>query len=417
MADRIRVWVKENLAPYDPMWVNCYRLHTHGQSQRTTSICEALHASIKSGFDKVYSSLSPKNAAIAIMHKSLRKGHVNAKINAKQFLSTPLRTISDTAACHLTGYCEEKVDKQWQLHSRYNVYRYSEDHFYVWSPSLEDKEAYKSVVLSFFRIRKVQISKNGKFVACSCGLPVRNKYPCRHIFAVVKKRHWSMCSIRWMRSYNYFFSINSALTEFFRHREKEEESRDVMAGEQIWVEGMLNIPKSLPLGEDSTDCIPLKVKYWNDNGNPVVRGEEIPDIPEVSNASDVEFPVDIDVDKDGLSMHVTMPEDLQEMRRDDFIFTQESQMEAAKEIEKCPITKDHQLVDILRGILKNVENYDDLFGEFLGDLKGLDDKFRDKVVKRIEASKRKSCEKNIKLEMVPIAKSKKRNEKRKRGSI
>ena len=145
LIDMIRVWVEKHLVPYDSMWVSCFRLYTPGQSQRTTSPGEALHHFMKSGHNAICVAFSTQKTAKTIVNKSERKTHSVSKYNAKQFQSTPLWTDSHTAGI-LTDYCEKKADEQWELSSRYNVFRYSEDRFYVWSPSSQDNTVYRNMM-------------------------------------------------------------------------------------------------------------------------------------------------------------------------------------------------------------------------------------------------------------------------------
>ena len=83
-VQKIRLWVHENLDPYDHMWLNYQRTHVGGMSQRTTSIGEALHASMKSGYDKVFASMGVDRSATLMMDKAERKGKRVANLNAQQ---------------------------------------------------------------------------------------------------------------------------------------------------------------------------------------------------------------------------------------------------------------------------------------------------------------------------------------------
>lgn len=402
------------------MWVNFYRLHNPGQSQRTTSPGEALHSSMKNGHDRVYAGCSAQKSTESMVSKTEQRTDAISKFNAKQFQSTPLWTDSDTAGV-LTRYCERKADEQWKLRSRYKVFRYSEDRFYVWSPSLEDNRAYSSVVPSFFRVREVQIAKNDKFVGCSCGFSSRHKYPCHHVFAVVGRRHWKMYGVRWMTAYNLWFATTNGdeMTDFFRCREADKLSQDVVAGEQVQVdEELLTDAKGLPFGDLSADCIPLKVKFWTDYGRPIVWGEAIPDIPEL-------FQNELSQQDDGgnnggFSLCMEFPDELEKMRRADLDFTQESQQKAAKEIEKYPKTKDQELTEMIRGALKYIGRDEEEYSKFCANLNALVHKVRSTFVKKTEMKQRNDPDvsngKEVRLEMVPTGRSTKKNKKRKKGS-
>jgi hypothetical protein len=212
-ADAIMRWIRNHLEPYDSMWVNYYRLNTTGLSMRTSSIGEALHASIKSGYDQVYSAMSPEKSATAMVVKAGKRARKTIKSNARQLVSTALWTDSETAN-FLTKYCEDKAQEQWELSRKCTVVRQCQEKFLVWTPSLPEEHSYNSVVPAFLRVRTVTII-DGKYAGCTCGLPVRNKYPCRHIMAVVKKRHWKMYGVRWLIQYNFAFERQTPWTILF----------------------------------------------------------------------------------------------------------------------------------------------------------------------------------------------------------
>ena len=82
LVEVIKVWVTNKLEHYENFWVNYIRLTVPGMEQRTTSIGEAMHHSMKSGFDGVRSSMSLDKSAISQINKAQRKAKISQKKNA-----------------------------------------------------------------------------------------------------------------------------------------------------------------------------------------------------------------------------------------------------------------------------------------------------------------------------------------------
>jgi len=180
-------------------------------------------------------------------------------------------------------------------------------------------------------------------------------------------------------------------------------------------------PKQLPTSTrnlNDEDRVALKVKFWTDKSRPIVRGEKIPDIPEFF---EHELSGQDDGENDGgFSLCMEIPNELEAMRTADFHFTQESQQEAAKEIEKRPETKDQELIEMVRGALKYIGSDEEEYSKFFANLNALVHKVRSTFVKKTEMRQKNdpyvSKGKEVRLEMVTTGRSKKKNEKRKKGS-
>ena len=140
----------------------------------------------------------------------------------------------------------------------------------------------------FYRLRLIKIV-DGKFASCTCGLPARKKYPCRHIIAIFGSIHPSMFSVRWLSQYQHSFERpgKDTLTKIFREMEDEQFNRNLATGEHILVEGLLNkLPLNKypqPIGTNTTVMDieeALKLKYWYDLGKIYIRGiHVVPEIP------------------------------------------------------------------------------------------------------------------------------------------
>ena len=70
----IKIWIVTSLDHHDSHWLNYHRLNVCGMNQRTSSVCESLHASMKSSYDKVEASMSTSTSANVQMTKAQRRG-------------------------------------------------------------------------------------------------------------------------------------------------------------------------------------------------------------------------------------------------------------------------------------------------------------------------------------------------------
>ena len=89
---------------YEKFWVNYVRLFLPGMGQKTTSIGEAMHHSMKSGFDGVSSSMSLDKSINLQVDKVQRKGKISQRRNAEQF-SRKQPWISTLTQKYITGDC------------------------------------------------------------------------------------------------------------------------------------------------------------------------------------------------------------------------------------------------------------------------------------------------------------------------
>lgn len=69
----IRTWIRANLDPYDTMWLNYLRLNVCGMNARTTSVGEAMHRSMKIGYDGIKASMSIDVSANTMMNKAKKR--------------------------------------------------------------------------------------------------------------------------------------------------------------------------------------------------------------------------------------------------------------------------------------------------------------------------------------------------------
>ena len=159
----------------------------------------------------------------------------------------------------------------------------------------------------------------------------------------------------------------------------------------------------------------LPTSTRNLNDEEIQLAHDLPDIPEL------ELSQQDDGENDGgFSLCMEFPDELERMRTADFHFTQESQQEAATEIEKRPETKDQEVTEMVRGALKYIGSDEEEYSKFRANLNALVHKVRSTFVMKTEMKQRNDPDvsdgKEVRLEMVPTGRSTKKNEKRKKGS-
>jgi hypothetical protein len=102
----------------------------------------------------------------------------------------------------------------------------------------QDNQGPNNAITRYFRVRVVELV-NDRYLKCSCGLPARKRVPCRHIFAVVKRRHKQMYCIRWYVLFQHCYGRvgHEKMTEHFNVMITQEAARK--HGEDVLVEGLL----------------------------------------------------------------------------------------------------------------------------------------------------------------------------------
>jgi len=147
LLEGIKVWIKNQLSKHERQWLNYVRLHVPGMDQRTSSVGEALHWSMKSGFDGVQSSMAPETAAVKMVTKANRRGKKVERQNAEQASRTKVWTSTQTQQ-YLTDFCAKKTEIEWNLAPCYKVVQIAKDHYLVYrrdSDEVEGKDELSTV--------------------------------------------------------------------------------------------------------------------------------------------------------------------------------------------------------------------------------------------------------------------------------
>jgi hypothetical protein len=171
-----------------------------------------------------------------MMDKAGRKAHERHQHNADQIVRRQKWAKTETAN-FLTNYCQAITDEQWVLAQSYVVVRAFPTEWWVYRP--DDTKSDRSFPPRYYRLRKVRLVNN-EFCWCSCGVPSRRKYPCRHILAVTSEVKPHMFALRWHANFQYHYGRkhSESFTKQFNKMLYEEFSRNVRKGECILVSGM-----------------------------------------------------------------------------------------------------------------------------------------------------------------------------------
>ena len=147
-VEAIRLWILKCLEPYQNMWLNYKRLNVYGQGQRTTSIGEAMHSSMKSGASGVKASMNVNVAANCMMDNAERKGKEKAIHCADQVSRNKLWSESATRD-HLTDFSEVESQEQWNAHTKCKVIEVEAGRCLVFTPGKLQSWPVQGMLLSF----------------------------------------------------------------------------------------------------------------------------------------------------------------------------------------------------------------------------------------------------------------------------
>jgi hypothetical protein len=122
-ATSIKNWlIKHVFVHGTSMWLNSEKLTVCGLEGRCTSIGKALHASLKTGADKVQAGHQPHTALNKMANKVQRKGRERDNWNAYQVSRNLVSdlTLSSQTSPYLTFYIEKRAHQQW-IHGCFDV--------------------------------------------------------------------------------------------------------------------------------------------------------------------------------------------------------------------------------------------------------------------------------------------------------
>jgi len=271
--DTIHRHTIKNLFPYEALWVNYIRLKVLGFGERTTSIGEAMHWSMKSGPNGVRPCMNVDVAGDNMMSKAERLGKNKAVKNAARVSTTMLWSKSETSG-HLTAYSEARAANKWDASRRCKVIEVSAGFYWVFTPgkptdlikfeikldtsltTVRSMFSYISVLHfgwvkdqstvdvashpRYLRVRVCRLVNGGKFATCSCGEPSRMREPCKDLLAVVNVRHPQMYAVRWLALFQHCYKRegHEDITRHFNRMIMDETNR--LPDEDVLVEGLLS---------------------------------------------------------------------------------------------------------------------------------------------------------------------------------
>ncbi|KAG7368905.1 MULE transposase domain containing protein [Nitzschia inconspicua] len=238
IVNSIKTWVTTHLRPLEKMWLNFERLYLCTMDLRTTSISESMHASMKSGFDGVRAGMDTTSSANAVVGKSTRRQKQQQRLNAREQERTVKWSEMPTTR-HLTEYCLMKAKEEWDVANSLVVIHAKMDPGEWWVFKEHDSCGGLSAPPGYTRLRRAKVVHQN-FLWCSCGLPSRMKYPCRHIYAVTKQVSMNMFGVRWHSRFQHYYGRDGAedWTAVFDSMMADEFERDNKNGEVINIEGM-----------------------------------------------------------------------------------------------------------------------------------------------------------------------------------
>jgi hypothetical protein len=299
----IVTWLNKKLFPKENMWVNYMRTEVMGMQGRTTSIAEALHASLKSGFGGVMSSMATDKSCDTILKKSKRRDEEKQRRNADALNKRPTWCTVQTGEV-LTQYCFTEASKQWDQMQGYIVIATAPTTYWVYKKDETISPAPGHP--RYYRVRTVK-KVGTHFLSCTCGHPAQMKYPCRHIFAVTRDDREEMYGVRWHKEFQYLYyndeeAPSCTKSKNYRQLLKAEMNRDWVAGEHV---PHFDIPTVTPPQGGTFPCgvyeevsatdigVAEEIHRLTAAGNPPIRGVPLHQQCETdssSTADDCNFP-------------------------------------------------------------------------------------------------------------------------------
>ncbi|KAG7338736.1 SWIM zinc finger domain protein [Nitzschia inconspicua] len=244
-----------------------------------------MHASMKSGFDGVRAGMDTTSSANAVVGKSTRRQKQQQRLNAREQERTVKWSEMPTTR-HLTEYCLMKAKEEWDVANTLVVIHAKMDPGEWWVFKEHDSCGGLSAPPGYTRLRRVKVVHQN-FLWCSCGLPSRMKYPCRHIYAVTKQVSMNMFGVRWHSQFQHYYGRDGAedWTAVFDSMMADEFERDNKNGEVINIEGMDFLsqqPESWLLIQDDNNTLVAQGKHLHEltwvQKKVAVKGVPLPEI-------------------------------------------------------------------------------------------------------------------------------------------
>ncbi|KAG7344907.1 SWIM zinc finger domain protein [Nitzschia inconspicua] len=317
------------------MWLNHLRLHVCTVNLRTTSVNEAMHSSLKSGFDGVRAEMGTDVAANRMMDKTQRLLQLRDVYNTNQLLKKKKWPDMPTAD-FLTKYCQGMAEEQRDLRFVYTVVHAKTNEWWVYFPHTSSNGL--SDPPMFTRLRSVKLVEQ-KYLWCSCGLPSRMKYPCRHIYAVTQEVSLNMFGVRWHSNFQYHYSRDTHWTACYSGLMEDEYERTKRGGRPINVEKLEFLSKTL----DSWIAV-------EQHGNPLVlQAKNLHQLMQEKTLAIRGMPLPCAGDApEALEIEIHLPDQIREL--------QMSQQNAATLMVAHKDTFNEQTLDLLRACQKLAGN-------------------------------------------------------------
>jgi MULE transposase domain/SWIM zinc finger len=246
VPDLIVNFILEKLTPHEQKWLFAHFIYRWTFDRQSSQIVEVENSAMKrSGSGpKPFHSIATA-ACSMILYQDLRNGEKSlraANALSKRSSSAAPNDIDK----YLNDYCVAQVVEQSDAAANYEVYRFSDSVFYVKrKPSPEppvfdaynlnptrprESDEVKNRAATFFvpkfdrtRVVSVIAAMNKQYLKCTCGLFERHGFPCRHIYAAMKRHPMSFDVIpRYHKAYESYYQKDEAFTEYFNKQLRNE---------------------------------------------------------------------------------------------------------------------------------------------------------------------------------------------------
>lgn len=241
VVSRIVEFIRSSITPHKNKWLYAYFLKRRTYDRQSSQLVEVENSVLKraSNGPKPFHAIDTAARKMILLQDMRISEKCQKAANAMNKRNT--RATPNDIDTSLTNYCVEQVLLQSNAGYDYDVYRQNDSVFFVkrkpdsalTSPELE---AYKLDVgrgrqstetnhrnaLYFVpkyertRVVSIVVKEDKQFLQCSCGKFERHGFPCRHIYAVLKRKPMPYDVIaRFHKSYESHYLVDQKYTEHY----------------------------------------------------------------------------------------------------------------------------------------------------------------------------------------------------------
>ena len=136
--EKVKWWIRTTLDPHGSLWLNYLRLRITGFNQRTTSVGEAMHSSMKNKRDGASANMEPKKSTAKIIEKSNSRMKKLGKHNAICIDRSRINNTEEQGS-YLTDHGYKIAEAEYEMSKSCRCVQIDSDTFHAYTPDNEQK--------------------------------------------------------------------------------------------------------------------------------------------------------------------------------------------------------------------------------------------------------------------------------------